>query len=66
MQKRHPARDGAVLLAGDEQALSNKSAPILQPLDDLRALRAMHLIARFSLHPETAVALAALAFGGAA
>jgi hypothetical protein len=33
-------------------------------LDDLCALRAMHLIARLNLTPEIAVALAAVAFGG--
>lgn len=40
--------------------------PLIQPIDDLRALRAMVLIQRFSLTPETAAALALLAFNGGA
>ena len=66
MQKRRPVDgSGAVLLTGDEQAPSTTPTPTAQPLDDLRALRAMVLIQRFSLSPETAAALSLLAFGGA-
>jgi hypothetical protein len=64
IQKRHPGEGGAVLLGG-ERAIPTKSDPILQPLDDLRALRALYLIQHCCVQPETAAALALLAFGGA-
>jgi hypothetical protein len=64
MQKRRPNGSGAVLLGG-ERALPTKSRPILQPLDDLARYRAAHLVNRFAMHPETAAALALIAFGGA-
>lgn len=64
MQKRHPGEGGAVLLAGNEHALSNKSAPTSQP-DSVNQLRALHLIANRRVRPELAMTLAALAFGGA-
>jgi hypothetical protein len=44
---------------------SNKSRPYSQPLDDLARLRTLYLIQHFSVQPETAAALALLAFGGA-
>jgi hypothetical protein len=65
-KKSRPAGDRAaseIVLA--DAITFNKSAPILQPLDDLARYRAAHLVSRFAVHPETAAALALLAFGGA-
>jgi hypothetical protein len=57
------AAEALVSIRADAET-STKNHPFPQPLDDLRALRAMHLIARLNLAPEIAVALAAVAFGG--
>lgn len=62
MQKATP-KDGAVLLGG-EHASSNKNHPDQQPFNDADRLRALHLIHRFSVHPDMAMTLAALAFAG--
>lgn len=53
----------SVSIAADTDS-PTKNHPNLQPLDDLARLRALHLVARLHLTPETAVALAVLAFGG--
>lgn len=64
MQKRRPVEgSGAVLLASDEQALSNKTNPTPQPATVLD-LRKANLIARH-VRPELASAMALLVFGGA-
>jgi hypothetical protein len=65
-KKSRPAGDRAaseIVLA--DAITNNENRPFVQGLDDLRAFRAMHLIARLNLTPEIAVALAAVAFGGA-
>jgi hypothetical protein len=64
-QKSRPASDRAaseIVLA--DAITNNENRPFVQGLDDLRALRALHLIQRFSLQPEAAAALALLVFGG--
>ena len=69
METKNPrsgqAAEALVSIRADAET-STKNHPILQPLDDLRAFRAMHLIARLNLTPEIAVALAAVAFNGGA
>jgi hypothetical protein len=67
METKNPrsgqAAEALVSIRADAET-STKNHPFPQPLDDLRALRAMHLIQRFSLQPEAAAALALLVFGG--
>lgn len=62
MQNATP-KDGAVLLRG-ERVLPNKNHPDQQTFYDADRLRALHLIHRFSVHPDMAMTLAALAFAG--
>lgn len=64
MQKRHPAKGGAVLLGG-ERANLTQTTPILQPAT-VTQLRAMRLIALHRVQPSMAITLAELAYGGAA
>lgn len=65
MQKRRPVDgSGAVLLAGDEQALSTKSDPAPQPAT-VHQLRARRLVDAHHVRPALALALAALAYGEA-
>jgi hypothetical protein len=68
METKNPrsgqAAEASVSIRADAISL-NKSLPILQPFDDLNRLRAAHLVNRFAMHPETAAALALIAFGGA-
>lgn len=64
-QKSRPAGDRAaseIVLADVQTITANQTIP--QPLDDLSRYRAMILLQRFAMQPETAVALAVLAFGG--
>jgi hypothetical protein len=62
---RQQALAGASKSIGADKKPSTKNHPILQPFDDLARYRAAHLVNRFAMHPETAAALALLAFGGA-
>jgi hypothetical protein len=55
----------SVSIAADTDSLS-QNCPLSQPLDDLARYRALHLVARFQLHPDLAVALASTVFGGGA
>jgi hypothetical protein len=66
-QKSRPASDRAaseIVLA--DANTNNENRPFVQGLDDLARYQAMVLVSRFSVSPELAVALAAVAFGGAA
>jgi hypothetical protein len=66
-QKSRPAGDRAaseIVLA--DAITNNENRPFVQGLDDLARYQAMVLVSRFSVSPELAVALAAVAFGGAA
>lgn len=62
MQKRLPAREGAVLLGG-ERSFPTEKTPPLQP-SSVCEIRALHLIANRHVRPEMALTLAGLAFGG--
>lgn len=63
MQKRRPVDgSGAVLLAGDERALSTENHPDPQPAT-VHQMRAFHLIVSHNVRPALALALAALAYG---
>jgi hypothetical protein len=68
METKNPrsgqAAEALVSIRADAET-STKNHLILQPLDDLRALRALYLIQHCCVQPETAAALALLAFGGA-
>jgi hypothetical protein len=65
MQKRHPGKGGAVLLAGNERAFPTESCPVSQS-ESVLQLRALHLMTSRNVRPEMALTLAALVFGGAA
>lgn len=64
MQKRHPREGGAVLLAGNERALSTENHPALQPANACQ-LQALRLIARHHVRPAMAMTLASLCYGEA-
>lgn len=65
-QKSRPAGDRAAseIVLGDA-ITDNENSPLPQVLDDLARYQAMVLVSRFAVSPELAVALAAVAFGGA-
>jgi hypothetical protein len=66
-QKSRPAGDRAaseIVLA--DAITNNENRPFVQGLDDLARYQAMVLVSRFSVSPELAVALAAVAFNGGA
>lgn len=65
-KKSRPACDRAaseIVLA--DAITNNANHPEPQHLEDLARYRAMILLQRFAMQPETAVALGLLAFGGA-
>lgn len=67
METKNPRAGGtgaSKSIAADTKP-SSKHRPILQPIDDLARYRAAHLVNRFAVAPETAAALALIAFGGA-
>ena len=64
MQNAAPNGDGAVLLGGERDCPTENTLN-LQP-STLCELRALRLIASHNVRPELALALAALAYGGAA
>jgi hypothetical protein len=64
-KKSRPAGDRAAPKIVLADAITNTENTCEKQAATLRELRALHLIARFNVQPETAAALALLAFGGA-